>query len=194
MPWGVTDPGPPGDALTLRREYSLPENARVLPTLSRILPEKGQDLLVKRWIEWDCRDDYPREPLWLFICGDAAFMQGVEFFKKLRTLAAKLKRPRVIFPGYVTGERKAAFFALAHLYIYCPRATKVMVDADGGASRRRSSRMPGPSWCERRDVKEFGVIVQPEGLIRAVKQFLENPNLPRMREAARAYALKNRFF
>ncbi len=80
LPWGISDPGLPGDARALRREYQLPENARVLLTLSRISPEKGQDLLLEKLIEWERRDDYPREPLWLFICGEAAFMQGFAIF------------------------------------------------------------------------------------------------------------------
>jgi glycosyltransferase involved in cell wall biosynthesis len=73
LPWGVTDQGV-GDAESLRREFNVPENARVLLTLSRISPEKGQDLLLEKLIEWEGRSDYPQEPLWLFICGDAAFM------------------------------------------------------------------------------------------------------------------------
>ena len=44
------------------------------------------------------RRDYPGEPLWLFICGEAAFMQGLRFLEKLRSLAAKLRKTRVVFP------------------------------------------------------------------------------------------------
>ena len=121
LPWGVSDPGLPGDATALRREFGVPDDARVLLTLSRISPEKGQDLLLEKLLEWERRDDYPREPLWLFICGDAAFMQGLRFLERLRSLAAKLRKTRVVFPGYVTGDRKKAFFALADLYVFPSR-------------------------------------------------------------------------
>ena len=193
MPWGVADPGPPGDASALRREFNIPENARVLLTLSRISPEKGQDLLLEKLLAWERRDDYPREPLWLFICGDAAFMQGVEFFKKLRALVAKLKKTQVIFPGYVTGERKQAFFALADLYIFPSRHESY------GLTLMEALAAGVPAVCldhhGARGVmqKEFGAIVKLEGLIPAIKQLLENRDRDDMREAARAYALKNRF-
>ena len=40
---------------------------------------------------------------------------------KLKTLAEKLKRTRVIFPGHVTGARKQSFFVLADLYVFPSR-------------------------------------------------------------------------
>jgi glycosyltransferase involved in cell wall biosynthesis len=193
MPWGISDPGLPGDAGALRREYQVPENARVLLTLSRISPEKGQDLLLQKLIEWERRDDYPREPLWVFICGEAAFMQGLRFFDRLRSLAAKLKKTRVIFPGYVTGDRKKAFFALADLYIFPSRhesygltllealaawVPAVCLDHHGARSVRR---------------EEFGAIVEPSGLISAIQRLLNDHNLPKIRVAARLFGLKNHF-
>jgi glycosyltransferase involved in cell wall biosynthesis len=191
IPWGVPDAGPPGDAASLRREFNVPENARVLLTLSRISPEKGQDLLLEKLIEWERRDDHP--PLWVFICGDAAFMQGAEFFKKLRSLAAKLKKTRVIFPGYVTGERKQAFFALADLYIFPSRHESY------GLTLMEALAAGLPAVCldhhGARSVmkEEFGAIVQPSELIPAIQRLLNEHNLPKMRLQARRFALKNRF-
>jgi len=121
LPWGNWNPDSVGDAEPLRREFGVPEIARVLMTLSRISPEKGQDLLLEALLEWERRDDFPAYPLWLFVCGDAAFMQGQLFLDKLRVLASRLKRTRAVFPGYVTGERKRAFFALADLYVFPSR-------------------------------------------------------------------------
>jgi glycosyltransferase involved in cell wall biosynthesis len=193
LPWGVRDPGLPGDAAPLRVEYDVPDNARVLLTLSRISPEKGQDLLLEKLIEWERRDDYPREPLWLFICGEAAFMQGLRFFEKLRSLAAKLKKTRVIFPGYVTGDRKKAFFALADLYIFPSRHESY------GLTLLEALAAGVPAVCldhhGARAVmsEEFGAIVEPSGLIPAIKRLLNDHNLPRMRVAARLFALKNSF-
>jgi glycosyltransferase involved in cell wall biosynthesis len=193
MPWGISDPGLPGDAGALRREYQVPENARVLLTLSRISPEKGQDLLLQKLIEWERRDDYPRDPLWVFICGEAAFMQGLRFFDRLRSLAAKLKKTRVIFPGYVTGDRKKAFFALADLYIFPSRHESY------GLTLLEALAAGVPAVCldhhGARSVmrEEFGAIVEPSGLIPAIQRLLNDHNLPKMRVAARLFALKSRF-
>ena len=190
LPWGVSETGPPGDADSLRREFNVPENARVLLTLSRISPEKGQDLLLEKLIEWEGQEDYP---LWLFICGDAAFMQGARFLKKLQLLAAKLKKTKVIFPGYVTGERKKAFFALADLYIFPSRHESY------GLTLLEALAAGLPAVCldhhGARSVmrEEFGAIVQPSGLIPAIKRLLNDHNLQEMAAQARLYALKNRF-
>ncbi|HVO97461.1 MAG TPA: glycosyltransferase family 4 protein [Bryobacteraceae bacterium] len=192
MPWGAADPGPAGDAASLRHEFGIAENARVLLTLSRISPEKGQDLLLEALIEWERREDYPREPLWLFICGDAAFMQGVKFLKRLRTLAMRLQKTRVIFPGYVTGDRKGAFFALADLYIFPSRHESY------GLTLIEALAAGVPAVCLNhhgaRDVirEEFGEIVQPEDLIAAIARLLKSDLHP-MRAAAREFAAKNRF-
>jgi glycosyltransferase involved in cell wall biosynthesis len=190
VPWGVSDVGQ-GDAAPLRREFNVPDHARVLLTLSRISPEKGQDLLLEKLLEWERSSDYP--PIWLFICGDAAFMQGVRFLERLRSLAAKLKKTRVIFPGYVTGERKRAFFALADLYIFPSRHESY------GLTLLEALAAGLPAVCldhhGARSVmkEEFGAIVEPAGLMPAIKWLLNEQNLPKMRVEARLYALKNRF-
>src|SRR6202044_2399522 len=51
LPWGVSQPGLPGDAASLRGEYNIPENARVWLTMSRICSEKGQDSLLQKLLE-----------------------------------------------------------------------------------------------------------------------------------------------
>jgi glycosyltransferase involved in cell wall biosynthesis len=192
LPWGITDEGL-GDGDSLRREFNVPENARVLLTLSRISPEKGQDLLLEKLIEWEDCPDYPTRPLWLFICGEAAFMQGVRFREKIQLLAAKLKKTRVIFPGYVTGDRKRDFFALADLYVFPSRHESY------GLTLLEALAAGLPAVCldhhGARSVmrEEFGAIVGPSGLIPAIKHLLNDHNLPKMRASARLYALKNRF-
>ncbi len=75
LPWGSWQPLEPADPAPLRREFGIPDDAHVLLTLSRISPEKGQDLLLDALLEWEKRPDYPQRPLVVFICGDAAFMQ-----------------------------------------------------------------------------------------------------------------------
>jgi len=109
LPWGVWDAGPPGDAEPLRREFGVPEGARVLLTLSRISPEKGQDLLLDALLEWERREDYPQRPLWLFVCGDAAFMQGQRFLEKLKRLASRLRRRAWSFPDMSPASARPRF-------------------------------------------------------------------------------------
>ena len=124
--WGNAGEPPREDLLRqetarLRTEYGVPEDALVLLTLSRISPEKGQDLLIDALREWERRGDLPERPLWLFLCGEAAYMQGIRFERRLRKLAAKLRRIRVVFPGYVMGLRKSAFLALGSVYVFPSR-------------------------------------------------------------------------
>lgn len=193
LPWGVSDPSYAGDPVPLRYEFNVPENARVLLMLSRISPEKGQDLLLDKLMEWERADDYPREPLWLFICGEAAFMQGFRYLEKLRAMAAKLKKTNVIFPGYVTGDRKKAFFALADLYVFPSRHESY------GLTLMEALAAGVPAVCLNhhgaRGVmkEEFGAVVNPAGLVPAIRRLLNDENLPRMRVNARLFALQNRF-
>jgi glycosyltransferase involved in cell wall biosynthesis len=120
VPWGTWAEDPDeGDAAKeiaeIRREYGLANHHPVLLTLSRISPEKGQDRLM------EALRNYP-DPLDVFICGQAAFMQGERHLQNLQRLAATLpKHVRVHFPGHVTGLRKQAFFRLADLYIFPSR-------------------------------------------------------------------------
>jgi len=194
LPWGNWNADGLADPAPLRREFGVPENARVLLTLSRISPEKGQDLLLEALFEWERRDDYPAYPLWLFVCGDAAFMQGQRFFEELRQRAARLKRTRVVFPGYVTGERKRAFLALADLYVFPSRHESygltlmealaaglpaVCLDTTGARSVMR---------------QEFGALVQESGLRAAIARLLaDEEGLKTMGAAARAFARSQRF-
>jgi glycosyltransferase involved in cell wall biosynthesis len=123
LPWGCPSL-PPYDAEserhaeTLRAGYGLEPDAHVLLCLSRISPEKGQDFLLQTLLDWERSPSFPRQPVWLFLCGEAAFMHGRRYERRLRALAARLQRVRVVFPGYVTGARKQAFLRIAHVYLF----------------------------------------------------------------------------
>ena len=125
-PWGA----PPHEvsaaeadqaAAALRAEFGVPAEARILLTLSRISPEKGQDRLLRALRDRERSGACPAPPIWLFICGGAAYMQGRRHLEKLRALARELTRTRVVFPGHVTGLRKAGFFRLADVYVFPSR-------------------------------------------------------------------------
>src|SRR4029077_6604376 len=98
--------------------------------------------------------------------------QGHRFLAKLRALAARLKHTRVVFPGYVTGERKRAFLALADLYVFPSRHESyglallealaaglpaVCLDTSGARSVMR---------------EEFGALAPPSGLRAAITTLL----------------------
>lgn len=193
LPWGVWDNGSPSEAHDLRAEFGIPGDARVLLTLSRISPEKGQDLLLDALIDRERRGE--TSPLWVFICGDAAFMQGQRFLEKLRKLAARLKHTRVIFPGYVTGERKRAFFALADLYVFPSRHESY------GLTLLEALAAGLPAVCldhhGAREIMrdEFGALVRADQLSNAISRLLAEPSQLRvMSEAARAFAAGEKFY
>jgi 1,2-diacylglycerol 3-alpha-glucosyltransferase len=190
LPWGVKDADfERGDASILRADYKIPANAKILLTLSRISPEKGQDQLLEQLAEWA-----PAYPVWLFICGDAAYMQGRRFLDRLKALADQQKHVHVVFPGHVTGDRKRAFFALADLYVFPSRHESygltllealaaglpaVCLDHSGARSVMRP---------------EFGRLVQPGGLRHAVAELLQDDaRRAQMSIAARAFAETQRF-
>jgi glycosyltransferase involved in cell wall biosynthesis len=196
IPWGTWTQEPNGasGAAALRAAFGIPENARVLLTLSRISPEKGQDLLLESLAAWERRGDLPREPLWLFICGEAAFMQGDRFLAKLRKLAGRLRRIQVRFPGYVTGARKQAFFALADLYVFPSRHESY------GLTLLEALHAGLPAVCcdhhGAREVmrEEFGVLTRPDGLADAIRALLgDEARRTRMAAAARAFARSQAF-
>jgi glycosyltransferase involved in cell wall biosynthesis len=187
IPWGCWEP--PVAAQGLRQEFDVPDDARVLLTLSRISPEKGQDLLLEVLLEWERRDDFPSHPLWLFICGDAAFMQGRRFLTKLRRLAARLRRTHVVFPGHVTGGRKQAFFELADLYVFPSRHESY------GLTLLEALAAGLPAVCldhhGARSVmrEEFGALVSPAGLRAAIAGLLaDDEGRRKMGESARVFA------
>jgi glycosyltransferase involved in cell wall biosynthesis len=120
VPWGTWNGAPAGpvaeEVERVRLEFGIPRAARCVLTLSRISPEKGQHLLLEALLDAERTSQLPE--LYVLICGGAAYMQGERYLAGLRRLAARLRRVRVLFPGYVTGARKQAMFALADLYVF----------------------------------------------------------------------------
>jgi glycosyltransferase involved in cell wall biosynthesis len=194
LPWGSWQPQDPIDPEPLRREYEVPKDAHVLLALSRISPEKGQDLLLDALLEWERRADYPQRPLIVFICGDAAFMQGQKFLERLHSQAAKLRRTRVVFPGYVTGDRKRAFFALADLYVFPSRhesyGLTLLEALNAGLAAVCLDHHGARSVMN----EEFGEIVRPADLLNAIRRLLSDDEArARMGQAAKEFAQQERF-
>lgn len=178
----------------LRDQYQLHPAVFTLLCLSRISPEKGQDLLLEAIAEWESQPDFPLDGLNVVICGEAAYMMGQRYLAKLKTLASALKKTRVTFPGFVMGIRKAAFFGLANLYVFPSRHESygltlvealaaglpaVTLDHDGA----RAVMKP-----------EFGIVSMYRDLIPSIVSLLKDPARRRqMGEAARTWAASHRF-
>ena len=185
LPWGAwTDEPDPGQVESI----DVPDEALVLLTLSRISPEKGQDLLLAALLEWESRGDFPTRPLYLFICGEAAYMQGRRYLARLHSAAAKLKRTKVVFPGYVTGARKAAMFRRADLYVFPSRHESY------GLTPAEALRAGVPAVClDHSGAREimrpaFGIVANRETLRESIQKLLSDDALrSRMSAAAAEY-------
>ena len=194
LPWGNWHSTEAADTAAVRAEFVVPSDAQVLLTLSRISPEKGQDLLLESLIEWERSGRVPSRPLYLFICGEAAFMQGQRHMARLRELAGQLQHVRVVFPGHVTGARKRAFFGIADLYVFPSRHESyglTLMEAMACGVASVCSDTHGARSVMR---PEFGEIVAHRELARAVMGLLGDEERRReMGVAARAFAEGDRF-
>ena len=124
IPWGgssekISPEEVESETRRLASFYGVRPSEAVLLTLSRISPEKGIDFLLEALILWEREGSVP--PLHLFICGEAAYMQGQRYKTKLARLAGYLRKVKVHFPGYVAGPVKAGFLELANLYVFPSR-------------------------------------------------------------------------
>lgn len=186
LPWGSWEEpeAPPAD---IRAEFGVPREARVLLTLSRVSPEKGQDILLESLLDRD-------PPVWLFICGEPAYMRGRRFLAKLERLAALFRRMRVIFPGHVSGARKHAFFAAADLYVFPSRHESY------GLTLMEALAAGLPAVCldtagARAVIHEdFGTIVRPRELACTIECLLQDDvRRAAMSQAARRFARSQPF-
>lgn len=102
-------------ARALRERHGIPQDHRVVLTLSRLSPEKAQHRLLQAVALAEAENRVPPN-LTVVIAGAPAFMQGSSHAYRLRRLAQKL-RTRVVFPGHVGGIDKAAWYRTADLFV-----------------------------------------------------------------------------
>lgn len=191
VPWGVVAEPAPLEAAAVRAELERrydPGGRPVLLALSRISPEKGQDLLLRAFRLWEKRGG---GELLAFICGEAAYMHGGSYLRTLHRLARALHRVEVHFPGYVAGAAKHAFFGLSDLYVFPSRHESYGLTL----MEALAAGLPVLTTDHRsaRDLvrPEFGRVVPPrpaalcEGLVELLAR---RADLPGMGKAARAFA------
>ncbi|HEU0123482.1 MAG TPA: glycosyltransferase family 4 protein [Bryobacteraceae bacterium] len=121
LPWGAPPVLPTLKKEQARRALGVPDNALVLLTLSRLSPEKNQQLLLDALAEWESRPGFPTRPVYAVICGGAAYMHGQKHAALLRKKAARLRKTKVLFPGHVHGQQKQNYFSAADLYVFPSR-------------------------------------------------------------------------
>ena len=109
------------EAAEIRERFQLRPDRGVIVCLSRISPEKGQDLLLEGLIAMERDGAFRDRAPELLICGAAAFMKGPEHMERLVRLAQRLRSVRVHCPGHVTGARKAAMWRIASVYAFPSR-------------------------------------------------------------------------
>jgi glycosyltransferase involved in cell wall biosynthesis len=119
LPWGAPPAAAPLDRQEARTRLGIPADALVLLTLSRLSPEKNQQLLLDALAKWERRADCPE--IHVCICGGAAYMHGRKHEALLRAKAASLSKIHVTFPGHVHGEQKQLYFSAADLYVFPSR-------------------------------------------------------------------------
>ena len=125
VPWGspkldITEEDIATQVQALNAKYNLEPTRKVVVTLSRISPEKGQDRLLEALIESE-KDPTFKSDFTLFICGRGAFMGGESFYRHLQSLARRLRRVQVIFPGHLGGVHKAAMLRRADVFVSASR-------------------------------------------------------------------------
>lgn len=121
LPWGAPPALGRVEKAAARAALGIPEDALVLLTLSRLSPEKNQQLLLRALAGWEGSGDYPVRPVVALICGGAAYMHGRAHEEELRRLAGRLRRTDVRFPGHVHGADKQNCFSAADLYVFPSR-------------------------------------------------------------------------
>ena len=181
IPWGA----PPQEAHSLpRRDFS----ERVLLTLSRISPEKGQDRLLHALQKTQSSGT-------LLLCGDAAFMQGRRFLTRLHALAAWVKNWKVQFPGHLSGQAKTDAFSRADLFIFPSRFESYGLTLMEALSHGLPVVAFASSGARAIVRPEFGVLVETEAeMAHAIDTLLADPQRRQaMSLAAREYAAAHPF-
>lgn len=181
VPWGA----PPQSGVGIEPKCS---KKGVLLTLSRVSPEKGQDRLLRAL-------RLTKSSGKLLLCGDAAFMQGRDFFEKLKALAAETTNWKVIFPGHLSGQSKLDAYARAELYIFPSRFESYGLTLMEALSQGLPVIAFSSSGARAILRPEFGVLVDTEEqMAAAIDELLAQPERrASMSEAARAYAAAHPF-
>lgn len=192
LPWGAPPGDPPAPRQSARAALGLPEDALVLLTLSRLSPEKNQQILLDALAEWEQRADFPERPVHLLLCGAAAYMEGKRHEEMLRRRAARLRRTKVHFPGHVHGESKRHAFSAADLYVFPSRHESYGLTLMEAFSYGLPALTLDHAGARAAMRPEFGTVATPDRFAAALRG-LASADLSAMGAAAQHFALENPF-
>ncbi len=190
LPWGAPPVLPAMDRAAARARFGIAEDALVLLTLSRLSPEKNQQMLLDALAKWERERDFPR--VHALICGGAAYMQGRQHEAMIRQKAARLRKARVHFAGHVHGEEKRAAFSAADLYVFPSRHESyglTLMEAFQYELPALTLDHAGASAVMR---PEFGAVASPATFLGELRR-LATADLSALGRAAAAFARSNPF-
>lgn len=193
VPWGAPpNSEPPAPREAARAAFGIPKDAFVMLTLSRLSPEKNQQLLLDALHAWEQRPDFPAQPMYVLLCGAAAYMQGARHEAMLRSKAARLKKTKVIFAGHVHGQRKREAFGAADLYVFPSKhesyGLTLMEAFQAGLPALTLNHAGAAAVME----PAFGEMVTPSNFLSALRRLFA-ADLRSMGAAARDYAAARPF-
>ena len=193
VPWGApptSEPPAPRDAA--RAAFGIPHDAFVMLTLSRLSPEKNQQLLLDALYSWEQQRNFPARPMYVLVCGAAAYMQGARHEASLRANAARLRKTKVIFAGHVHGQRKREAFGAADLYVFPSKhesyGLTLMEAFQAGLPALTLKHVGAAALMD----PAFGVMTTRSGFLPALQR-LVSAGLPAMGAAARDHASAHPF-
>lgn len=190
LPWGAPPAAEPIDKQLARAQLGIPADALVLLTLSRLSPEKNQQLLIDALAAWERQPDCP--PIYAFICGGAAYMHGQKHEAMLRAKAAQLRSIKVVFPGHVHGQQKQAHFSAADLYVFPSRHESYGLTLMEAFQYGLPAITLDHAGARAVMQPEFGAVATKETFLPKLQQ-LATEDLPAKGRAARAFANNHTF-
>lgn len=99
----------------IRKELGIPIDAYVIGNLARIIPWKGQEILLRAFIQYSEKNTNS----YLILAGSPLFSNEKYYRRLLRLISKNNLRDRVIMPGFYTDLK--GLFSTMDLFIYPPK-------------------------------------------------------------------------
>lgn len=176
IPWGVNiiDPNDMPPYCTLTEKFPNIANRPFILFLARLHPTKGLDTLIPAFAA--IAEEFPAWRLVLAGPNEGGYRHILE-----KVVADYNLRDRVLFPGMVTGEAKAALLAHADLYVLPSYLEGFSISVAEALGYGRPVLIT--ETCYVPEVKDYGagLIVSPNltSMIQAMRTLLENEDLRR---------------
>lgn len=121
VPWGAPEAAPPRDLVEKARlHWEALYPGTLMTCMSRISPEKGQHIVLEGLLAAEARGEVP-DGVTLVVAGAPAYMQGKRYEARLRSLAARLRRVKVVFPGHLGGPEKHGLLERTDVFLVASR-------------------------------------------------------------------------